>query len=216
MDIATIGAFAAASVMMLMIPGPTALLIVSYALSQGRRVAVATASGVALGDFVAMTCSLAGLGALLMTSADLFVALKLIGAAYLVWMGITMWRGASRSAGDDAQDAPPGPAVDTVLVAPGKVFRDAFVVTALNPKGIVFFVAFVPQFIDPAERYLPQAAILTAVFVSLALVNALGYALLADRLGARLRRPRARRLMARAGGTALMAMAGVTAAARQG
>ncbi|MEM9783448.1 MAG: LysE family translocator [Pseudomonadota bacterium] len=215
MDIATLGAFVAASTLLLMIPGPTALLIVAYAISQGRRVAAATAAGVALGDLVAMTASLAGLGALLSASAELFTAVKLIGAAYLVWMGVAMWRGAGR-----IPDMPAGPDQTANVAAQGaiptaRVFRDAFVVTALNPKSIVFFIAFVPQFIDPGAAYLPQAAILTAIFVGLALLNALAYALLADGVGARLRRPAARRLMSRAGGTALLAMAGLTATARQ-
>jgi len=76
MDIATYLAFAAASIVLLMIPGPTVLLVVSYALTQGRRVALATAAGVALDDFTAMTLSLAGLGALLAASATLFTVLK--------------------------------------------------------------------------------------------------------------------------------------------
>ncbi|MCR9114619.1 MAG: LysE family transporter, partial [Rhodobacteraceae bacterium] len=79
-------AFVAASTALLLIPGPTVLLVLSYALSQGRRVALASATGVALGDFVAMTASLAGLGALVLASATLFTALKWIGAAYLIWL----------------------------------------------------------------------------------------------------------------------------------
>ena len=96
MDLATWLAFTAASIILLMIPGPTVLLVVSYALTQGRRVALATAAGVALGDFTAMTLSLAGLGALLLASAGLFTALKWVGAAYLVYLGVRLWRSQPR------------------------------------------------------------------------------------------------------------------------
>src|SRR3954470_6110799 len=85
-------AFAAASAILLVIPGPTILLVVSYALGQGWRTALPMAVGVALGDFTAMTFSLLGLGALLATSATLFAVLKLAGAAYLVWLGVKLWR----------------------------------------------------------------------------------------------------------------------------
>ena len=83
--------FVAASTALLLIPGPTVLLVLSYALSKGRSVAVASAAGVALGDLTAMSLSLAGLGALVMASATLFTALKWIGAAYLVWLGIALF-----------------------------------------------------------------------------------------------------------------------------
>ncbi|MGB3553235.1 MAG: LysE family translocator, partial [Jannaschia sp.] len=185
MDLPLWLAFVAASAALLVIPGPSMLLVMSYALSQGRRVAVASASGVALGDVVAMTASLAGLGALVLASATLFTILKWIGAAYLIWMGVKLWRsagtmdlGGARSDGD---------------VSAREVFGHAAVVTALNPKSIVFFIAFVPQFLRPEAALLPQFAILIATFVTLAIVNALAYALLADRLRRGLRRPGALR-----------------------
>ena len=81
-------AFAAASAVLLVIPGPTILLVVSYAMGQGWRTALPMAAGVALGDFTAMTLSMLGLGALLAASATVFTALKWIGAAYLVWLGV--------------------------------------------------------------------------------------------------------------------------------
>ena len=84
--------FVAASTALVMIPGPTVLLVLSYAISQGRPVAVACAAGVAFGDFLAMTASLLGLGALVLASATLFTILKWIGAAYLIWMGVSLLR----------------------------------------------------------------------------------------------------------------------------
>lgn len=83
-------AFAAASAALLAIPGPTVILVVSYALGQGRASGWATVPGVTLGDFMAMTVSLAGAGAVLAASADLFLVLKLCGAAYLIWLGVKL------------------------------------------------------------------------------------------------------------------------------
>ena len=97
MDIEIWLAFVAASVALLLIPGPTVLLVMSYALSQGRRVAVATAAGVAVGDLIAMSASLAGLGALVLASATLFTALKWVGAAYLIYLGIKLFRSAAHT-----------------------------------------------------------------------------------------------------------------------
>ncbi|WP_179378786.1 LysE family translocator [Jannaschia marina] len=207
MDITLWLTFVAASTALLMIPGPTILLVMSYALSQGRRVAVASAAGVALGDAVAMSASLAGLGALVLASATLFTALKWIGAAYLVWMGWKLLRSA-----DGARLGRIGGTGDTPART---VFTQAAIVTALNPKSIVFFIAFVPQFIRPDAALLPQFVILTATFVTLAAMNALAYALLADRLRAGLKRPAVLRRMTQAGGVALMGMGVVTALTRR-
>ena len=198
--------FVAASTVLLFIPGPTVLLVLGYALSQGRRVAVATVAGVALGDLVAMSASLAGLGALVLASAELFIVLKWIGAAYLVWLGIKLFR-----------SPPPDVATasDDSVTARG-VFGHAALVTALNPKSIIFFIAFVPQFVDPGAALVPQFVIMTATFVGLAAANALVYALLADQMRHRLLNPAARRWMPRLSGSALIAMGVATAAFRRG
>lgn len=201
MSLATWFAFAAASIVLLLIPGPTVLLVVSYALTQGRRVAIAMAAGVALGDFVAMTLSLAGLGALLLASATLFTALKWIGAAYLVYLGIRLWRA-----------RPVVPATEPVDTSARGIFGHAFLVTALNPKSLAFFVAFVPQFIDHQAAILPQLAVMEATFVTLAAANALGFAFAADQLRLRIRRPGVIRWLNRAGGTCLIGMGAATAA----
>jgi threonine/homoserine/homoserine lactone efflux protein len=197
--------FVAASTALLLIPGPTVLLVLSYALSQGRRVAVASAGGVALGDFIAMSLSLAGLGALVMASATLFTLLKWMGAAYLVWLGIKLIRAAPAS----------GLPVTPDMSAARGVFAHAALVTALNPKSIAFFIAFVPQFITPTKPLAPQFAILIATFVILAALNALAYALAADRLRSWIGQPRVITWLTRAGGTTLIAMGALTAMARR-
>ena len=200
-------AFAAASTTLLLVPGPTVILVLSYAVSQGKRVALATVAGVALGDLIAMTASLAGLGALVLASATLFVALKWVGALYLIYLGIKLFRSASSAS--------------VIEVAEGKtlpargVFGHALAVTALNPKSIVFFIAFVPQFVRPDAPLLPQFAILIATFVGLAAINALAYALLADRLRQRIAKPSVLAWLSRLGGSALIAMGVATVAFRR-
>lgn len=207
MDLSVWMTFVAATVVLLIIPGPTIVLVLTYALTQGRRVAVASAAGVALGDFIAMTTSLLGLGALVLASATLFTALKWVGAAYLVWMGIGMIRHAGTTKAIKIEDAPQLSARD--------VFRNAAVVTALNPKGIVFFIAFVPQFIRTDAALLPQFAILIATFVGLAALNVMIYALLADRLRGTIRKPSVLAWMTRTGGGVLIAMGVLTATLRK-
>jgi len=198
--------FLAASTALLLIPGPTVLLVLSYALGHGRRVAVSTAAGVALGDLIAMSASLAGLGALVLASATVFSLLKWVGAVYLVWLGVKLILSARTS--------------DLTLPKTGDVtarqtFRHAAAVTALNPKSIAFFIAFVPQFVNPAAPLIAQFVILIASFVTLAALNALAYALLADQLRARLTRPGLVAWLTRAGGMTLIGMGVVTAGLRR-
>lgn len=193
-------AFVLASAVLLVIPGPTILLVVSYALGRGWRVAAPVATGVALGDLTAMTLSMLGLGVLLAQSALLFTALKWIGAAYLVWLGIRLWRS--------------GAVIEAEARAPGtrsRILAHAWLVTTLNPKALIFFVAFLPQFIDPERSFWIQMAIFEATFVSLAFANAFGYALLATRARRLAGSPRAVRLVNRAGGSALIAAGALTA-----
>lgn len=207
MDIQVWLAFVAASTALLLIPGPTVLLVLSYALSQGRGVALATVAGVALGDFIAMSASLAGLGALVLASASLFVLLKWIGAVYLVYLGVKLLRGAGAAQLGEVQQVRSARA--------GSVFGHAAAVTALNPKSIAFFIAFVPQFVAVDQPLWPQFAILIATFVGLAALNALAYALLADGLRSRIARPSVLAWFTRVGGLALIAMGLATAALKR-
>jgi threonine/homoserine/homoserine lactone efflux protein len=205
MTIETWLAFAAATAVLLVIPGPTILLVVSYALGRGMRTALPVAAGVALGDFTAMTLSMLGLGALLATSALLFTALKWIGAAYLIWLGVRLWR-----AGGALQATPRDD-----MATPARMLGHAWIVTALNPKSITFFVAFLPQFIDPHGDFGQQMLIFEATFVSLAFANAVGYALVASRARGLIRSPRAVGIFNRIGGSLLIG-AGLAAATMRG
>lgn len=197
-------AFVAASMVLLVIPGPTILLVVSYALGQGWRAALPTAAGVALGDFTAMTLSMLGIGALLAASATLFTVLKLAGAAYLVWLGVKLWRAGG------TLDARP-----IVGTAPAlRMVGHAWLVTALNPKSITFFVAFLPQFLDKSGSFWTQMAIFELTFLTLAFANALGYGFAASRARALVRNERAIRIVNRTGGTLLVGAGIVTATKR--
>jgi threonine/homoserine/homoserine lactone efflux protein len=194
-------AFVAASIVLLVIPGPTILLVVSYALGQGWRTALPMALGVALGDFTAMTLSMLGLGALLAASASVFTVLKWIGAAYLIWLGIKLWR-----AGGTLDAAP-----RTDRASAARMLGHAWLVTALNPKSITFFVAFLPQFLDPHRDFWTQMLVFEATFLTLAFCNALGYALAASRARTAVRDARVIRVINRVGGSLLIG-AGVAAA----
>lgn len=199
-------AFAAATAVLLVIPGPTILLVISYALGQGWRTAFPIAVGVALGDFTAMTLSMLGVGALLATSAMVFTALKWIGAAYLVWLGIKLFRAGGSLDAKPREDSAPA----------WKMLGHAWLVTALNPKSITFFVAFLPQFLDTKGDFWTQMLTFEATFISLAFANAMGYALIASRARAVVSNPRAIGLFNKAGGTLLIGAGVATVAMRSG
>jgi threonine/homoserine/homoserine lactone efflux protein len=195
-------AFAATSALIVAVPGPTVLMIISYALGHGRRSAAAIVAGVALGDFTAMTVSMLGLGTLLAASAMAFTAVKWAGAAYLVYLGIKLWRAPVDTAMDVA--APPE-------WSRWRIFAHAYVAATLNPKGIVFYVAFFPQFLIAGEPLLGQMAVFEATFVVLATLNALAYALLASAMRQAIRKPSVQRLVNRSSGTLLILAGALTA-----
>ena len=206
MPFETWAAFAAASAVLLVIPGPTILLVVSYALGQGWRTALPMAVGVALGDFTAMTLSLLGIGALLAASATVFTLLKLAGAAYLIFLGVKLFRAGGTLRAEPRTDA----------ASTAKMAAHAWLVTALNPKSITFFVAFLPQFLDRHGDFFTQMMIFEATFLALAFMNAFGYAVVASRARGLMRNPRAIRIVNRPGGTLLVGAGVATMAMRAG
>jgi threonine/homoserine/homoserine lactone efflux protein len=199
-------AFTAASAVLLVIPGPTILLVVSYALGQGWRTALPMSVGVALGDFTAMTLSMLGIGALLAASATVFTVLKVIGAGYLIYLGIKLFRAGGTLKAEPRTDA----------VSSAKMMAHAWLVTALNPKSITFFVAFLPQFIDRHADFLIQMVIFESTFLALAFANAFGYALIAVRARSLVSNPKAIRIFNRAGGTLLVGAGIATMTVRSG
>lgn len=205
MSLELFAAFAVASAVLLAIPGPTVMVVVAHALAGGRRTGLYTVPGVVLGDATAMTLSLAGAGAVLAASATLFTALKLAGAAYLLWLGLSLWRNPPRHLGE----------VEATRASSWVLFRQSYVVTALNPKSIVFFVAFVPQFVDPSRPLLMQFAIMEATFLALAALNTAFWAVGAGALRARIARPSVLAWLGRAGGGFLIGAGLLTALARR-
>ena len=197
-DLSIVVLFVTTSFVLLVVPGPTIALVVARSLAQGRRVALPLVMGVGLGDLVAASVSLAGAGALLATSATAFAAVKIVGAVYLVWLGVKLMRSEPAPL-----DAPADGAADGFAA-----FRDGFLVTVFNPKGILFFVAFVPQFIAADRPYIPQAAFFVLTFSALGIANGLVYALAADGMRSVIRDVGVLRWMNRTGG-ALIALAGV-------
>ncbi len=192
-------AFVAASAIMLVIPGPTVLTVLSYSIAQGRRASVPVVAGVALGDSTALVISILGLGALLATSAFLFTVIKLIGGLYLLYLGIRLLRAGASLAELGGRATP-----DTRR----RLFLNTYVVTALNPKSIVFFVAFLPQFVNPAAAVAQQLWVLAVTFVVMATVNASVYSTFAASANRLLVLPRAQRRFNLAGGS-LLSVAGV-------
>lgn len=199
-------AFVIASCVLLIIPGPTILTVISYSIAHGRRANIPLVTAVALGDSTALVLSLAGLGAVLATSAWLFLVIKWIGGLYLIYLGIKLIR--TGSTPQVTQTAKP---LDSRL----KLFGNTWLVTALNPKGIIFFVAFLPQFIDPVSSVGPQLWILSISFVVLATINATVYAVFAANARRLLASPKAQRRFNIGGGSLLTIAGGWALTAKQ-
>ena len=178
-DAGTLAVFALASLALAVVPGPAVLYIVAQSVHGGRRAGVVSALGVASGGLVHVLAAVIGLSALLAASAEAFTAVKILGAVYLVWLGIRTllsaddrigWRAAERTL--------------------ARTYRQGVVVNVLNPKTALFFLAFLPQFVDPHESTRGQLAILGGIFVLIALTSDLVWALVAGTAGAVLRKSR--------------------------
>jgi len=194
-------AFVAAATIMLIIPGPTILSVISYSVAHGRRANLPLVAAVALGDSTALALSLLGVGALLAVSAFWFTVVKWVGGLYLLYLGIKLLRAGVAS----AELATP-PATGSRW----RLFANTYLVTALNPKGMVFFVAFLPQFINPIESATQQLWILAVTFVVLATANATLYAMFAGSARRLLSSSKAQRRFNLAGGS-LLSVAGIWA-----
>ena len=169
MNIETWLTFVVASAVMAAIPGPTILTVISYSVAHGRRASLALVMAVCLGDSTALALSILGLGAILSASAFWFSVVKFAGGLYLLYLAVRLLRAGvtpidREAAGDSGR----------------QLFFNTWLVTALNPKGIVFFVAFLPQFVDPAANASAQLWVLSITFVALAAINTLIYCLFAS------------------------------------
>ncbi len=190
-------AFALASSLMLAIPGPTILTVIGYAMggvAPGLRERAAIVSAVALGDCTALALSLAGLGGLLAASAFWFTVVKGVGGLYLLYLGLRMLKSGIK----------PATLVQAPEPAPARsLFGRTYLVTALNPKGIVFFVAFLPQFVHAGADVARQLWILAATFIVLSTLNATLYASCAGAARKLLASPQSQRGFLLGGGSLL-------------
>ncbi|HEX2231836.1 MAG TPA: LysE family translocator [Thermoleophilaceae bacterium] len=179
--------FAAASVVLAVVPGPAVIYIVTRSVRHGRAAGLVSTLGVELGNMVHVAASAVGLSALLASSATAFNIVRYAGAAYLVFLGVRVLLGRED---EDERERP--------ATRRRRLFWEGAVVSALNPKTALFFLAFLPQFVDPAQGAVAlQALVLGTCFVGLATVSDSTYALLAGTAGNRLRRGR---LLARMSG----------------
>ena len=173
-----LSAFVVASLVLALTPGPAVVYIVTRTLAQGRASGLASVVSVALGNLVLAAGAACGLAALFAVSATAFNVVKWAGAAYLVWLGIRLWRTPAR--------APQAEAPAPLPLA--RVFRDGFVVAVLNPKTTLFFAAFLPQFMDTHGSALVQSLALGSLFVAIALCTDLLYVGTASLVAPRLQR----------------------------
>ncbi|MDO6442053.1 LysE family translocator [Marinobacter sp. 2_MG-2023] len=194
-------AFVIASAVLLVIPGPTILAVISYSMAHGRQANIPLVIAVALGDSTALFASIIGLGALFAISAFWFTVVKVAGGMYLLYLGIKLFRSGFLVAETVAPD---------FASSRLKLFANTYLVTALNPKGIVFFVAFLPQFITPGANSTSQLWLLAVTFVTLATINATLYTVFASSARRLLSSAKAQQRFNFAGG-ALLSTAGVWA-----
>jgi threonine/homoserine/homoserine lactone efflux protein len=175
----TIALFLVAGLALAVVPGPAVAYIVTQSIDQGRRAGVVSALGVATGGLVHVAAATVGLSALIASSATAFTVVKLVGAVYLIGVGLR------RILSSDGAEEEPSP----VRAPLARVYRQGVIVNVLNPKTALFFLAFLPQFVDPDRGAVwPQVAMLGTLFVLVAVLSDLTYALVSDALAGRLRR----------------------------
>ena len=191
-------AFIAISLLLAITPGPDMALVTRNALAHGPRGVFLTTTGIALALVVWVTLTAIGLAAVLKASATLFYALKLIGGAYLAYLGIRAWLASRHRPGDLLADVRPAPA--------GSILRQGFLSAGTNPKLGVFFVTFLPQFVDPHGALLPQLLSLGGIFALIGWSWMNVYGLLIARIRAFVTSPRVRQWMDRVTGTVLIGL----------
>jgi threonine/homoserine/homoserine lactone efflux protein len=204
----TLLVFAAATMVLLIVPGPAVVYIVTRSVAQGRTAGLVSVAGIHVGSMVHVIFAAVGISALLYASATAFTVVKFVGAAYLVFLGAQKLLRKS----DDGTVVEPPPASRL------RLFTQGIVVNVLNPKTAIFFLAFLPQFANPARGPIAiQIAVLGLGFIVLGLASDGSYALLAGALAGRLRRtPRARRVLDRSSGAVMIGMGAVAALAGNG
>ena len=177
---ASIGLFAAAAMLLLLTPGPAVLYIVARSIEQGRLAGLVSVCGITTGTLVHVLAAALGLSAVLASSAVAFGVVKYAGAAYLIYIGARRILGRSEA---------PAARIALARRSLGRLYRDGFIVNLLNPKTALFFLAFLPQFVDPARGAAAvQIAFLGLLFALMGLVSDGLYALAAGSAGRWVRR----------------------------
>ena len=177
-DASTLYVYCLAVLALLIVPGPAVVYIVTRSIDQGRRAGLVSVAGIHIGSIVHVTAAAAGVSAIIARSATAFTALRLGGAAWLVTLGVLrLIRGGESASGDPQLDSD------------RRILWQGFWVNALNPKTALFFLAFLPQFVDPQRgNVVTQTMILGGAFIVLGLLSDSAYALLAGGAGSFLRR----------------------------
>jgi threonine/homoserine/homoserine lactone efflux protein len=197
-DTAHLLAFTLAALTLAAIPGPGMLYVLARSLGGGRDVGLRSSFGTALGGCVHVVAAAAGISALVAASATAFTVVKLLGAAYLIWLGVRTLLSAT---------APP-PTVDRTSTTDAGAFRQGVLTEALNPKTALFFVTFLPQFLSTgAGSPRTEALLLSAIFAGLYLAWFGLYTAAVDRLGRWLRRPRVQARIEQVTGVLLLTVA---------
>ncbi len=197
---ANVLAFAVASAILIVIPGPSVLFTVGRALAYGRRAALATVVGNVGGNYVVAACVAAGVGTIVQRSAQVFLAVRLAGALYLIWLGVQAFRKRASLAEAFAAGVP--------ARSDRRAVREGFMVGLTNPKAYILFGAVLPQFVDRAAGHVPvQMLLLALVSVAIGLVSDSTWALAAG--GLRSWFARSPRRFAMVGGAGGLAMIGV-------
>ena len=203
MDATLYLAFLAATTVMILLPGPSVMLTVAHALRHGWRRALMTVAGATLGVGVQLAITLAGMASFMLVMAQWFEGLRWAGVAYLIYLGLSTWRAKPQGAGADNRDG-------------RSLFLQGLVVTILNPKSLLFMVAFFPQFIDTGASLAQQVSIMVPTFLAITFVFTGLWAVAAGRVGGYFRSGRGARIGNRISG-GLMIGAGLgLALARRG
>ena len=189
-------AYLIAATVLVLMPGPIVTLVIANSLSHGTRKGLATVAGASIGNAVLVTATAFGLITFFALLGKIFAVVRLAGAAYLIWLGIRAWR--NHGGGSLAT---PRPAVPRSSRA---VFLQGFLIAITNPKAIVFYIAFLPQFLDPRLHAGPQLLAMSCAMILIASISDTSYALLAGRVRGWFATPKRQRLQGRITGSLLV------------
>ena len=196
--------FIAASSLLCFTPGPTVLLVMGQSLTHGSKSTIPLVAGVLIGDVIAMSLSFLGMGVLLSTSAELFTVLKWLGAAYLVYLGIKT-----------LVSKPVNTEQSVIIMKKKSLFWHALVVTALNPKGIIFFLAFFPLFIDTTRAAIPQMWVMAVTFLFVSCLSATCYSFFSGMIKAKVTSKSFQSIFNKISGSLLIGAGTLTAAIKK-